>query len=108
MDRAAWWAPVHGVARVEQNLATKPPSNRDLLYSTGNYIKYLIKKKKKTVLVPPLPGSPPAVEKLGRVPLLCTLPASRSPGLLLKWSDPHCTLNVRQEITSLSDPEGIT
>ena len=46
MDRAAWWAPVHGVARVEHNLATKPPSNRDLLYSTGNYIKYLIKKKK--------------------------------------------------------------
>ena len=47
MDRAAWWAPVHGVARVEHNLATKPPSNRDLLYSTGNYIKYLIKKKKR-------------------------------------------------------------
>ena len=25
MDREAWWATVHEVARVEQNLATKPP-----------------------------------------------------------------------------------
>ena len=25
MDRGAWWATVHGVARVQQDLATKPP-----------------------------------------------------------------------------------
>ena len=25
MDRGAWWATVHGVTRVRQNLATKPP-----------------------------------------------------------------------------------
>ena len=25
MDRGAWWATVHGVARVEHNLVTKPP-----------------------------------------------------------------------------------
>ena len=25
MDRGAWWATVHGVARVGHNLATKPP-----------------------------------------------------------------------------------
>ena len=25
MDRGAWWATVHEVARVGQNLATKPP-----------------------------------------------------------------------------------
>ena len=25
MDRGAWWAPVHGIARVGHNLATKPP-----------------------------------------------------------------------------------
>ena len=25
MDRGAWWTTVHGVARVGQNLATKPP-----------------------------------------------------------------------------------
>ena len=47
MDRGGWWAPVPEVARVEHNLATKPPSNKDLLCSTGNDIKYLIKKKEK-------------------------------------------------------------
>ena len=26
MDRGAWWATVHGVARVRHDLATKPPS----------------------------------------------------------------------------------
>ena len=26
MDRGAWWATVHGVERVRQDLATKPPS----------------------------------------------------------------------------------
>ena len=26
MDRGAWWATVHGVARVGDNLVTKPPS----------------------------------------------------------------------------------
>ena len=25
MDRAAWWATVHGVARVRRDLVTKPP-----------------------------------------------------------------------------------
>ena len=25
MDRGAWWATVHGVARVRHNLATRPP-----------------------------------------------------------------------------------
>ena len=25
MDRGAWWATVHGVARVGHDLATKPP-----------------------------------------------------------------------------------
>ena len=25
MDKGAWWATVHGVARVGHNLATKPP-----------------------------------------------------------------------------------
>ena len=25
MDRGAWWATVHGVARVRHDLATKPP-----------------------------------------------------------------------------------
>jgi len=25
IDRAAWWATVHGVARVRQDLVTKPP-----------------------------------------------------------------------------------
>ena len=25
MDKEAWWATVHGVARVGHNLATKPP-----------------------------------------------------------------------------------
>ena len=25
MDRGVWWAPVHGVARVRHDLATKPP-----------------------------------------------------------------------------------
>ena len=25
MDREAWWATVHGVARVGHNLVTKPP-----------------------------------------------------------------------------------
>ena len=26
MDRGAWWATVHGVARVRHDLATKPPN----------------------------------------------------------------------------------
>ena len=29
MDRGAWWATVHGVARVERDLATKPPPPPD-------------------------------------------------------------------------------
>ena len=28
MDRGAWWATVHGVARVRQDLETKPPFGR--------------------------------------------------------------------------------
>ena len=27
MDRGAWWATVHGVARVRHDLATKPPNH---------------------------------------------------------------------------------
>ena len=27
MDRGAWWATVHGVARVRHDLVTKPPPN---------------------------------------------------------------------------------
>ena len=27
MDSGAWWATVHGAARVRHNLATKPPEN---------------------------------------------------------------------------------
>ena len=29
MDRGAWQAAVHGIARVEHNLATKPPWKED-------------------------------------------------------------------------------
>ena len=29
MDREAWWAIVHGVARVRHDLATKPPPPKD-------------------------------------------------------------------------------
>ena len=56
MDREAWWATVHGVTRVEHNLETKTTNpiniytllyikqimNKNLLYSTGNDIHYLI------------------------------------------------------------------
>ena len=28
MDREAWWATVHGIARVRHDLATKPSQNR--------------------------------------------------------------------------------
>ena len=38
MDREAWQATVHGVGRVGQDLATKPP----LLHSIGNYTQYLV------------------------------------------------------------------
>jgi hypothetical protein len=27
MDRGAWWVTVHGVTRVEHDLATKPPKH---------------------------------------------------------------------------------
>ena len=37
MDRGAWQATVHGVARVGHNLGTKPPTSENLQYSTGNY-----------------------------------------------------------------------
>ena len=41
MDRGtwwgAWWATVHGVARVEHNLATKPPSLGYKLIGSVNY-----------------------------------------------------------------------
>ena len=39
MDRGAWWAPVHGVARVGHDLATKPPPqpNTSHLYSPSLY-----------------------------------------------------------------------
>ena len=30
MDRGAWWATVHGVARAGHDLATKPPPQRPL------------------------------------------------------------------------------
>ena len=33
MDRGAWWATVHGVARIEHDLVTKPP----LLLHTVDY-----------------------------------------------------------------------
>ena len=41
MDRGAWWATVHGVARVQHNLVTKQPSQsintfRTQLDSTSN------------------------------------------------------------------------
>ena len=29
MDRGAWWATVHGVARIGHDLVTKPPPSRD-------------------------------------------------------------------------------
>ena len=35
MDRGAWWAAAHGIARVRHNLVTKQQ-----LCSTGNYIQY--------------------------------------------------------------------
>ena len=47
MDRGSWWAIVHGVAesnRTEQltlSLYTKWITNKDLLYSTGNYTQYV-------------------------------------------------------------------
>jgi len=37
MDRGAWWATVHGVARVEHNSATKPPSLGYKLTGSVNY-----------------------------------------------------------------------
>ena len=30
MDRGAWWATVHGVAKVGHDLATKPPVSKTL------------------------------------------------------------------------------
>ena len=36
MDRGAWWATVHGVARVRHDLATKPPPVLDLMTALGN------------------------------------------------------------------------
>ena len=35
MDRGAWWDTVHGVTRVEHDLATKPPPQGSQEYSTG-------------------------------------------------------------------------
>ena len=32
MDRGAWWAVVHGVARVRNDLVTKAPPPRDTYY----------------------------------------------------------------------------
>ena len=36
-DRGAWWATVHGVARVGNDFATKPPELRNLLLTFGLY-----------------------------------------------------------------------
>ena len=39
MDRGAWWATVHGVARVRHDLVTKPPiSYRKYIRKTDNII----------------------------------------------------------------------
>ena len=42
MDRGAWWATVHGVARVGHDLATKPPPPQvylsNLLYEGSKHI----------------------------------------------------------------------
>ena len=40
MDREAWWATVHGVARVEPNFEAKPPS--PLLHLFESYLLCLI------------------------------------------------------------------
>ena len=38
MDAAAWQAPVHGVARVKRNLATKPPPAMYFGVQTGSFV----------------------------------------------------------------------
>jgi len=43
MDRGAWWATVHGVARVRHDLATKPPSPN---FSAQNCIQVTMKNLK--------------------------------------------------------------
>jgi len=37
MDRGAWRATVHGVARVEHDLATKPPPIKDTVVLTRTF-----------------------------------------------------------------------
>ena len=39
MDRGAWWATVHEVARVRHNLVTKPPPTSGISHS-GKHLKY--------------------------------------------------------------------
>ena len=44
MDRGAWWATVHGVTRVRQELVTKPPPQKIkfcLISSEGIAVKVL-------------------------------------------------------------------
>ena len=42
MDRGAWQATVHGVARVRHDLATKPPTTRFYLHCTDSLILLLV------------------------------------------------------------------
>ena len=48
MNRRAWWATVHGVAKSRTQLSdfrftyTKQITNKDLLYSLGNYSQYFV------------------------------------------------------------------
>ena len=40
MDRGAWQATVHGVARVRHNLATKPPSTICIYIYVYNFLNF--------------------------------------------------------------------
>ena len=48
MNSRAWWATVHGVAKSRTQLSdfrftyTKQITNKDLLYSLGNYSQYFV------------------------------------------------------------------
>ena len=42
-DRGAWWATVHGIARVGHDLATKTPNHQNLLVHLHYYELHLVK-----------------------------------------------------------------
>ena len=70
MDRGDLQVTVHGITRAGHDLATKtPPTNKDLLYSTGNLIQYSL-----------MTYAAAATKSLQSCPTLCDLGDGSPPG----------------------------